>query len=114
MAIPVSSPQSKKTKIAVIVEEGIRRLRNHSQGLESQATKKCLVKWARKLRQSGSPVYFTHQVIIAAIGRFQRLVQDEVNGVSPVPRPRDWNRKERRLAKESKRSNWHNKTKGQV
>ena len=34
--IPACSVHSKKTKIAVMVEEGVRRLRNFSQGLDSQ------------------------------------------------------------------------------
>ena len=84
-----------------MVEEGVQRLRNHSQGLESQAAKKCLVKWARKLRRSGYPVTFRQQVITGAIGWLRRLVQDEVDGVRPIHRPRNWRRKERRLAKES-------------
>jgi hypothetical protein len=114
LVIPASSAHSKKTKIAVMVEEGVRRLRNHSQGMESQATKKCLVKWAKKLRRSGYPVTFRHQVITAAVGRFRRLVQDEVDGIRPVHRPRNWRRRDRKLAKECKRSNWHNKAQGQV
>ena len=97
-----------------MVEGGVRRLRNHSTGLESQEVKKCMVKWAKKLRRSGYPVSFRHQVITASLGRFRRLVTDEENGVRPIHRPREWKRRERRLSKESKRSNWHNENKGQV
>ena len=79
MVIPDISDHSKRTKIA----------------------KKCLVKWARKLKQSGYPVTFQHQVIIAAIGRCRRLVQDEVDGVRPIHRW-DWRRNEMKLAKGSK------------
>ena len=89
-------------------------MRNHSTGLESQAVKGCMVKWAMKLRRSGYPASFRHQVITAAIGRYRRLVRDEENGVRPIHRPREWKRKERRLAKQNKRSNWHSKGSGLV
>ena len=54
------------------------------------------------------------QVITAAIGRYRRLVRDEENGVRPTHRPREWKRRERRLAKQNKRSNWHSKGSGLV
>jgi hypothetical protein len=102
-----------KTKIAVMVEEGVRRLRNHSQGMDSQACKECMVKWAKKLKRSGYPATFRHQVISAALGRWRRLCSDAEKGVRPIHRPREWRRKERRLAKEDKRSNWHSQP-GQI
>ena len=70
---------SRKTKIAVMGEEGVRRLRINSSGMESQAFKKSMVRWAKKLSSCRYPASFQHQVITAAVGRYRRLVRDEVN-----------------------------------
>ena len=63
LVIPATSAHCKQMKLAVMVEEGIRRLRNHSRGLDWQVSVKCMIKWARKLRRSGYPETFHQQVV---------------------------------------------------
>ena len=53
MVIPYSSAHSKKMKMAVLVEEGLRRLRNTSRGLEQEESRKVMAIWSRKLKRSG-------------------------------------------------------------
>merc|ERR1712016_544155 len=53
--IPHSSAHSKKMKMAVLVEEGVRRLRNASRGLEWERSRVVMERWSRKLRRSGYP-----------------------------------------------------------
>ena len=49
--IPHTSAHSKKMKMAVLVEEGVRRLRNASPGLEWERSRSVMEKWSRKLRE---------------------------------------------------------------
>ena len=51
--IPEKSANSKRMKVAVMVEEGVRRLRNYSRGLDWERSRMCLKKFDRKLRRSG-------------------------------------------------------------
>ena len=53
-AIPKQSAHSKKMKMLVMVEEGLRRLRNCSRGLDSGVRKRVMERWARKLRRMGT------------------------------------------------------------
>ena len=113
LVIPANSAHSKRMKVAVMVEEGVRRLRNHSRGLDWQVSVKCMTKWARKLRRSGYPETFRHQVVTAAVGRWKRMCREEDEDIRPIHRPRSWRRRDRRVAKEAKRSAWH-KVEGKV
>ena len=65
--IPYKAAHSKKIKLSVMVEEGIRRLRNNSRGLEWETSRGVMEDWPRKLRRSGYPETFRHQVIKAAV-----------------------------------------------
>ena len=67
----------------------------------------CLEKFARKLRRSGYPHSFRHQVIKSALDRWKRMCKEEDEGVRPVHRPREFRREERKVAKISKKQNWH-------
>ena len=112
--IPHTSAHSKKMKMAVLVEEGVRRLRNTSRGLDWERSRMVMEKWSRKLRRSGYPATVRHQVIKTAIERWDRMMEEEDAGVRPMYRPREWKENERRLAKEKKRQNWHQSKEGQV
>ena len=47
--IPYSSAQSEKMKMAVLVEDGLRRVRNYSQGLEWEKKRLTLAAYSMKL-----------------------------------------------------------------
>ena len=51
--IPYKSAHSKKMKLAVMVEEGLRRLRKHSRGMDWEVKRKVMEEWSQKLRRSG-------------------------------------------------------------
>ena len=53
--IPYTSAHSRKMKMSVLVEEGVRRLRNHSRELEWERSRQVMEDWSRKLRKSGYP-----------------------------------------------------------
>ena len=68
--IPEGSAHSKKMKMSVLVEEGVRRMRNCSRRLgvdDWKVRSKILEGWARKLKRSGYPATTRHQVVKAAV-----------------------------------------------
>ena len=107
MVIPYKSAHSRKMKMAVLVEEGVRRLRNNSRGLDGEVSRKVMALWSLKLRRSGYPETVRHEVIKTASERWQKMCEEEDEGVRPVHRPRGWRAKERRLEKEKKVLSWH-------
>ena len=52
--IPHNSAHSKNMKMAVLVEEGLRRLRNASRRLEWEISREVMSRWSHKLKRSGS------------------------------------------------------------
>ena len=112
--IPFNSAHSRKMKMAVLVEEGVRRLRNTSRWLEWERSRIVMEMWSRKLRRSGYPATVRHQVIRTALEKWDKMCQEEDAGVRPIHRPREWKEKERRQEKEKKRQNWHRSREGQV
>ena len=114
MVIPFQSAHSRKMKMAVLVEEGVRRLRNTARGLDEEKRRSVMEKWSRKLRRSGYPATWRHEVIKAAYEKFDKMCEDEDNGVRPIHRPREWKERERRLEKEAKVTNWHKSRPDQV
>ena len=93
VSISISQHQSESS---VLVEEGVRRLRNHSRELEWERSRKVMEDWSRKLRRSGYPATMRHEVIKAAVDRYEKMCMEEDEGVRPIHRPRNWKEKERR------------------
>ena len=114
IVIPYTSAHSRRMKLAVLVEEGLRRMRNHTRGLEWERSRKVMEDWSRKLRRSGYPATMRHEVIKAAVDRYEKMCVEEDEGVRPIHRPRSWKEKERRREKELKRTNWHQSKEKQV
>ena len=54
-------------KMSVLVEEGVRRMRKYSRGMDFEAIRKVMENWSRKLGQSGFPATTRHQVVKEAI-----------------------------------------------
>ena len=114
LVIPANSAHSKQLKLSVMVEEGVRRLRNNSRGLDWEKRRKVMEEWSRKLKRSGYSATFRHQVIKAAVLKWEKMCKDEDEGVRPIHRAREWQMQARRREKESKREAWHKSENGQV
>ena len=114
MVIPYTSAHSRRMKMAVLVEEGLRRLRNYSRGLEWERSRAEMERWSQKLRRSGYPATIRHQVIKAACEKWDLMCEQEDQGVRPVHRQRDWKAKERMKEKEMKVKHWHKSQVNQV
>ena len=72
VTIPYGSAHSLKMKMAVLVEEGMRRMRNISRGLEWEHRRKVMTQFSMKLRRSGYPETTRHQVIKTVCERWER------------------------------------------
>ena len=96
MVIPYKSAHSKKMKMAVLVEEGLRRLRNTSRGLDAEKSRKVMANWSRKLRRSGYPATVRHEVIKTACEKWEKMCEEEDGGGRPIFRARGWKKEERR------------------
>ena len=92
----------------------MRRLRNHTRGLEWEKSRQVMENWCRKLRKSGYPETMRHEVIKAAVDRFEKMCHEEDQGIRPIHRPRSWKEEERRRAKEMERTSWHQTKPNQV
>ena len=90
IVIPYTSAHSRKMKMSVLVEEGVRRLRNHTRGLEWVRSSQVMEEWSRKLRRSGYPETMRHEVIKASVDRFEKICQEEDDGTRPIHQPRSW------------------------
>ena len=88
-----TSAHSRKMKMSVLVEEGVRRLRNHIRGLEWERSRQVMEDWSRKLRWSGYPATMRHEVMKAAVDRYETMCMEEDEGVWPIHRPRSWKEK---------------------
>ena len=73
LVIPANSAHSKQLKLSVMVEEGVRRLRNNSRGLPWEKRRRVMEEWSRKLKRSGYPATFRHQVVKAAVDRWEKM-----------------------------------------
>ena len=107
VVIPYTSAHSRKMKMSIMVEEGVRRLRNAARGLDWERSRAVMETWSRKLRRSGYPATLRHEMIGASVRRYEKMCEGEDNGGRPVHRSREWKAKERQIAKELKRTNWH-------
>ena len=114
MLIPYTSAHSRKMKMSVLVEERVRRLRNHSRGLDWERSRQVMEEWSRKLRRSGYPETMRHEVIKASVDRYEKMCLEEDEGIRPIYRPRSWKEEERRREKELKRTSWHQTKTNQV
>ena len=89
LTIPFSSAHSLKMKMAVLVEEGMRRMRNHSRGLEWEKWRLVMAAYSMKLKRSGYPPTVRHQVIKTVCERWDRAGQEEDQGTRPIHQPRE-------------------------
>ena len=95
LVFPSSSAHRRRMKMAVLVEEGLRRLRNYSHRLDWDKSRLEIEKWSQKLRRSGYSATVQHEGIKAACEKWDRMCEDEDKGVKPIHRPREWRERKR-------------------
>ena len=80
VVIPYTSAHSRKMKMSIMVEEGVRRLRNAARGLDWERSRAVMETWSRKLRRSGYPATLRHEMIGASVRRYEKMCEEEDNG----------------------------------
>ena len=101
------SAQSSTCKRNVHVREVIRRILNTSTKLDWNGNvAPCLTEYMKRMQLAGYDAKFRKQTLQNAIRIYDRMVQEQEQGVKPLNRPRDWNKEERRRNKAQKKHNW--------
>ena len=70
--------------------------------------------WSQKLRRSGYPAVIRHEVIRLACEKHDSMCKNDDSGKRLIHRPRIWQKKERRMAKEMKKINWPKNSPNQI
>ena len=64
-----------------------------------------------KLKNSGYHEKFRMQILDSCMKAYQKMVEDDKNGVKPMYRSRDWNIEESQRKKSDKKLSWWNSQK---
>ena len=93
--ILANSAMPHNVKMATMVNEAIRRLRNTSRTLPWATKAEILTRFSNDLRVSGYNQQFREKVVQSAITGFTRQCEAADNGGTPLHRPRSYQREER-------------------
>ena len=104
--ILASSAMPHNVKMATMVNEAIRRLRNTSRTLPWATKAAILTRFSNDLRISGYNQQFREKVIQSATTGFQRQCEAADNGGIPLHRPRNYERAARRKKKLMSKESW--------
>ena len=67
-----------------------------------------------QLKSSGYGPKFRREILDSGLKAFQKMVEDDRNGVKPLYRSREWNAEDRQKSKSKKRFNWWNNEKAEI
>ena len=112
--ILASSALSFSKKRTILTQEGLRRLRNTKKELGPEVQTKYLNLFMLSLKNSGYNQKFRKEILDSVLKAYQKMVEDDSNGVKPMYRNREWNKEERQTHKSKKRSNWWNTDKSKT
>ena len=104
MAEASAAPVSQKR--TVLTQEGIRRLLNCSEELPWTQKAKHLSNYMQKLRNSGYSSKFRQEILLSTLSGFKKIQEAAKNGVRPMYRNKNWNKKDRIKKKLLKKKNW--------
>ena len=96
-----------KSKRTILVQQTLRILRNCSEDLPWDITKKHLDQMMRRMQYSGYNQKFRYEVLTSAFNGFEKMKEKDENGEQPLYRSKQWRKEERRIEKESKKKNWY-------
>jgi hypothetical protein len=112
--ILADSALSFSKKRTILTQECLRRLRNTKLELGPEVQKKHLNDFMLKLKNSGYNQKFRTEILNSGKKAFQKMLEDDKNGVKPLYRSRDWNKEERIISKSKKKFNWWNTEKSKI
>ena len=104
----MDSALSFSQKRTILTQECLRRLRNTKIELGPEVQKKHINQFMLKLKMSNYREKFRKEVLDSALKAFEKMQEDDKNGIKPMYRSRDWNAEERKRHKNEKKLNWCN------
>ena len=110
LLISARSAHSSGSKRSVHVSELVRRLSNTSVKLDWDTyTAPILSDYMGRMMQAGYSENYRMHVLKNALARYDKRLEDDKNGVSPMNRPTGYNLIERKKQKKLKKKNWYAK-----
>ena len=101
---------SSSQKRTILTQDCLRRLRNTKIELGKDVQVFHLNNYMLKLKHSGYSAKYRAEILDSSFKAFEKMVEDNRNGVKPLYRSREWNREERNKLKQEKKVNWYKKT----
>ena len=108
------SAMSDRIKRSTLTQEAIQILRNCSMSIPWERKAELLSDFSLRMKISGYSERYRETIIRSAISAWKKQVEMDLTGETPLYRPRDWKRDERRRQKEYKKVGWYKKLGGQT
>ena len=106
IVIHKESDINERAKRTIHTQEIVRILRNSSRDLPEEVREKGIKDYAVKLKNSGYVKKYISEIIESGFAAFDKQLKANDEGVTPLYRPREWNRETRDKEKKQKVSNW--------
>ena len=101
---------SASCKQSVHTQEVMRRLFNSSRMLDWKTeTAPVISGYMSRMMQAGYPEKYRRDTLCRSLRIYDKMVEDDTNGVRPLYRPKDYDRIERKNRKQKKKESWSNK-----
>ena len=114
MVVLANSALCQSQKRTILTQECLRRLRNTKVELGKEVQRKHLNQFMVKLKNSGYSKKLRKEVLDSALNAFDRMIEDDLNGVKPLFRSKEWNYEDRQKAKLDKKRNWWNSDRSKI
>ena len=101
------SPMPARVKWNSNVQQGIRRLRNTRPRLHAETRNQLMEEWAEMMMVCGYTENHRKEAIRYAVVEYERMVEKDAKGQTPLYRSRLWNKEERRKKKLMKKVAWY-------
>jgi len=111
MTLHANSAISLRTKRVILTQEVLRILRHCSKELPWNKVTDHINEMVKRMQFSGYKKEFRYQVVKSAINAYQIMLDEEINGVRPMHRPKEWQKHQRAREREGKSKNWLKGTK---
>ena len=104
------SAQSVTCKQSVHTQEVLRRLLNCSVRLEwTEQVAPVLSTYMARMMLCGYTEEYRKRILVKALGIYDMKLKEDLEGLRPLYRPKNWHAEERRKTKKNKRFNWSNR-----
>ena len=96
-----------KTKRTILTQEMLRILLHCSRYITWESVCRHLNDFTKKMQYSGYDQAFRYNVAKSAVNAYQTMMENDMNDVRPIYRPKSWHKEERIEHKERKRKEWY-------